>query len=191
MKLPLVLLVVVMLLPLASAFQGGSANYNVTISNINYGTGDAESNNYRISFSLIDQPTEQSTSENYGIALGFYNAVAAAIQRLLSEPEWWFVAVMTSFNGSIFMLFLLSKRSNNIFMTIPLHIAQILLIIITITFAFTALDLFENTELISGIMQTFFAVIIKGLLLPTYILMIIYLLYSSVQKMQQKDLNKF
>jgi len=95
MKLSLVLLVVVMLLPLSSAFQGSSANYNVTISNINFATGDGASANYNASFSLVQQPVEAFQSSSYQGNVGFYYATERFLECFYS-PDIYMIALLLS-----------------------------------------------------------------------------------------------
>lgn len=80
----LVLLVVLIVIPLTMAFHGSSANYQIEISNIDYGAGDGGSDNYNLSFSFVDQPVAQVASDNYIIGLGFYHSIVEKITTFSS-----------------------------------------------------------------------------------------------------------
>jgi len=94
MKLLLVV-VLVMLMPFVSAFTGSSANYNVTISNINFATGDGSSANYNASFSLVQQPVETFASSSYQGNVGFYYATQKFLECFYS-PDVYMIALLLS-----------------------------------------------------------------------------------------------
>ena len=66
------LIVMLVLINSATAFTGSSDNFNITLSNINYGTGDAESENFQMTFSNVDQLVSQTASGNFITGVGFY-----------------------------------------------------------------------------------------------------------------------
>jgi len=179
-----------MLMPFVSAFTGSSANYNATISNIDFATSDGSSANYNASFSLVQQPVETFASTNYMGNVGFYYSIFLKIVEKIRE-SYWMLAVLISLIGAIIVMFCLCQMTDNWMMKIPCYVSQVLLLVITIHFSFVALTAYENTTLINSIMQTLYAVVLKALVIPMYIVLIIYLIYDSVQKMQQTDLNKF
>jgi hypothetical protein len=78
MKKALVITIVLALfsaLPVCSAWVGGSDNYNITISNVNYGAYDGSSDNYNIDFSLVDQFVGQNDTLNLNTTYGFYGGI--------------------------------------------------------------------------------------------------------------------
>lgn len=95
MKLSLVVLVLVMLMPFVSAFSGSSANYNATISNINFATGDGSSTNYNASFSLVQQPVEAFASSSYEGNVGFYFATERFLECFYA-PDIYMIALLIS-----------------------------------------------------------------------------------------------
>ena len=50
-----------------------NAQYNITHSNINYGTSYNQSSNYIIDWSLVEQPVRSALSATYATSLGFYH----------------------------------------------------------------------------------------------------------------------
>jgi len=94
MKIWLVLLVII-LMPLTSAFTGSSANYNITISNINFATDDGSSANYNASFSLVQQAVETFTSSSYQGNVGFYFATGRFLECFYA-PDVYMIALLLS-----------------------------------------------------------------------------------------------
>lgn len=118
MKKLITLVVFLVMINLATAFTGGSANYNITISNVNYGTGDASSENFNMTFSLVEQPVAQVASSNFIIGLGFYHSIVEEVEELFSacyyHPDIYLYAL-----GLSIILFVISCFFNdNILRTI-------------------------------------------------------------------------
>ncbi len=74
-----VLLVLIVLffsaMPLCSAWTLVSTNYNISISNINFGCYDKHSASYNIDYSLVDQYVGWNNTNNFNVTFGFYGAV--------------------------------------------------------------------------------------------------------------------
>jgi len=119
----------------------------------------------------------------------FFEACEVIIEKV--RESYWMFAVILTLVGAILVMFALCKMTDNWMMKIPCYVSQVLLLVITIHFSFVALTAYENTILINGIMQTLYAIVLKGLVIPMYIILVIYLIHDSVNKMRHKDLNKF
>ena len=94
MKIWLALLVLI-LMPLASAFTGTSANYNATIGNVNFLTADGSSANYNASLSLVQQPVETFASASYQGNVGFYYATGRFLDCFFAPDIYMFSLLLS------------------------------------------------------------------------------------------------
>jgi len=90
------------------AFQGKSSNYNMEISNIEYGANRGSSTNYNGDFSTVAQPVNDAEGTLYNSQLGFYHKVKSAfagiIQLVRDTKQVYPIAllVVMMFIGSVY-----------------------------------------------------------------------------------------